>query len=54
MSVTPFDRDSHYVHQIVAVGWTPEVGAFNVPFHVTWIPDVDQHWRLGATVGVNW
>lgn len=41
-------------HQIIAVGWTPTAGAFNVPVHFLVIPDVDGNWRIGATVGVNW
>lgn len=54
INVSPFDPRGKYVHQILAVGWTPTVGAFNVPFHVTIIPDLDGNWRLGTTVGVNW
>lgn len=54
LNVNPFDPSGKYVHQILAVGWTPPVGAFNVPIHVTFIPDVDGHWRLGSTIGVNW
>lgn len=51
---SPFDPSYNYVHQVVAVGWTPPAGTFNLPIHVTWIPDVDGHWRLGSTIGVNW
>jgi hypothetical protein len=51
---SPFDPSYRYVHQVLAVGWTPPAGKFNVPIHVTWIPDVDGHWRLGSTIGVNW
>ncbi len=42
------------VHMIGAVGWTPEVGSFNVPIHFFFIPDVDHNHRFGTTVGVNW
>lgn len=54
LNVNPFDPSGKYVHQIVAVGWTPPAGAFNVPLHVTFIPDVDGNWRAGTTIGVNW
>ena len=52
--LTPFDPNGHYVHQIVAAGWTPKAGTFNVPFHVMLIPDVNGRFRVGTTVGVNW
>jgi hypothetical protein len=39
---------------IAAVGWTPEVGNINIPFHVILIPDVHQKWRGYVTTGVNW
>jgi hypothetical protein len=41
-------------HQVIAAGWTPKAGLFNVPIHFLVIPDVDGHWRVGATIGVNW
>jgi hypothetical protein len=42
------------IHQVIAAGWTPKAGSFNVPIHFLVIPDVDGHWRVGATLGVNW
>lgn len=54
VNLAPFDPNRRFAHQIVAVGWTPKAGAFNVPIHFTVIPDVDGHWRVGSTVGVNW
>lgn len=54
ISVSPFDPDGKYVHQLLAIGWTPPAGAFRVPLHLTLIPDVDGHWRVGTTIGVNW
>lgn len=39
---------------ITAVGWTPEIGDINIPFHVILIPDVHQKWRGYNTTGVNW
>jgi hypothetical protein len=39
---------------IVAAGWTPKVGDINVPFHISYVPDVDGHWRSYLTTGVNW
>ena len=39
---------------IAAVGWTPEIGDINIPFHVILIPDVHQKWRGYVTTGVNW
>ena len=41
-------------HMVIAGGWTPQVGSFNVPVHAFFIPDVDENHRLGMTVGVNW
>lgn len=54
VNLAPFDPDRRFAHQIIAVGWTPKAGAFNVPIHFTVIPDVAGHWRVGSTVGVNW
>jgi hypothetical protein len=51
---SPFDPSGKNIHQVIAVGWTPPAGAFNVPIHATLIPDIDGNWRLGTTVGVNW
>lgn len=53
-SLTPLDPNEKYVRLIAAAGWTPQAGAFNVPVHFLLIPDPEGHWRVGATVGVNW
>jgi hypothetical protein len=50
----PFDPSGNYIHMIMAMGYTPKAGAFNVPVHVTYIPDVDGAYRFGITTGVNW
>jgi hypothetical protein len=54
LNFNPFDPSGKIVHQIIAAGWTPEVGKMNVPVHFTVIPDADGDWRIGSTVGVNW
>jgi hypothetical protein len=41
-------------HMILAGGWTPRAGSIMVPFHVFYIPDTDNNWRAGATIGMNW
>ena len=41
-------------HMVVAAGWTPKVGDINIPFHVSYIPDVNNAWKLYLTTGVNW
>ena len=43
-----------YFHLVTAAGWTQPAGAFSVPVHVVFIPDVNDYWRLAATTGVNW
>ena len=53
-NVNPLAEDGKYLHMVAAVGFTPDVGVFNVPIHVAYIPDVDGHWRLATTTGVNW
>ena len=42
------------IHMIGAVGYTPQAGDFNVPIHLSYIPDVDGNYRIAATTGVNW
>lgn len=42
------------VHMVIAAGVTPRVGDFYTPLHVFFVPDVDGHHRVGATLGVNW
>jgi hypothetical protein len=41
-------------HMVVAGGWVPQVGEFQVPVHFFFIPDVDAQHRLGISMGVNW
>ena len=41
-------------HMVAAVGWTPQVGDINIPFHVIAVPDVEDKWRGYITTGVNW
>ena len=47
-------EEDNYVHVVTAIGYTEKVGIFSVPVHVTYIPDVNGYWRMGATTGVNW
>lgn len=54
VNLAPWDPEDKLVHMVGAVGYTPRVGAINVPLHAYWIPDVDGHWRVGLTTGVNW
>ena len=44
----------NWCHRVVAAGWTPKVGDINIPFHVSYVPDVDNQWRTYLTTGVNW
>ena len=55
-NIAAFDpaEEDNYVHVIAAIGYTEQVGLFSVPLHVTWIPDVNGYWRVGASTGVNW
>jgi len=50
----PLDPHGRPIHLVTAVGATPLVGHMNVPIHVTWIPDLEDYWRFGVTLGVNW
>jgi hypothetical protein len=43
-----------YAHTVFAAGWTPRVGAFYVPIHFFFVPDVDGYHRMGVTTGVTW
>ena len=38
---------------IIAAGLTPEVGNFQLPVHVHYIPDPDRNWRIGFSTGIN-
>jgi hypothetical protein len=51
VSLTPTKDDP--AHMIFAAGWTPRVGSFYVPVHFFFVPDIEGHHKLGATVGVN-
>ena len=51
MNLAPTDN---WCHMVLAAGWTPRVGDINIPFHVSYVPDVDNHWRSYITTGVNW
>jgi len=42
------------LHMIMAVGFTPKVADLQVPFTLSYVPDVDGNWRMGLTTGVNW
>jgi hypothetical protein len=55
-NIAAFDpaKEDNYVHVVSAIGYTEQVGIFSVPVHVTFIPDVNGYWRMGATTGVNW
>lgn len=46
--------DDNYLHLVTGVGWTQPAGAFSVPVHVVFMPDINDYWRLVATTGVNW
>jgi hypothetical protein len=51
VNVTPLKGNA--AHTIVAAGWTPRSGAFYVPIHAFFIPDVDGAHRVGLTTGVT-
>lgn len=52
MNLSPFSDAEDIVHRVMGVGYTPQVGSFNVPVHASFIPDVDGHWRAQLTTGV--
>ncbi len=54
MNLSPFSATEDIVHMVMGVGYTPQVGSFNVPVHASFIPDVDGNWRAQLTTGVNW
>jgi hypothetical protein len=51
LNVTPTDN---WCHMVIAAGWTPQVGDIHVPFHISYVPDVNDNWRAYLTTGVNW
>ena len=46
--------EDNYFHLITAAGYTAEAGIFSVPLHLFYVPDVNDHYRIGLTTGVNW
>ncbi len=53
-NVTPDFSGNSWVHMVAAVEVAPTVGKLQLPVAVSYIPDVNGHFRVGATVGVNW
>ena len=53
-NISPFSEPDDIIHMIAAVGYTPEAGDFNVPVHLSYVPDVDGNYRIAVTTGVNW
>jgi hypothetical protein len=42
------------LHMVAAVAITPMMGTLQVPVALSFVPDNDDYWRVGLTVGVNW
>lgn len=53
-NLSPFSEPDDILHMIMAVGYTPKAGDFNVPIHASYIPDVNGNYRVSVTTGVNW
>ena len=55
-NVSAYDpaKEDKYVHLMVAIGATVQAGVFSVPFHVSFVPDVNNYWSTAITTGVNW
>lgn len=53
-NISPLSDPENMIHMVGAIGFTPQVGDFNVPLHVNYIPDVNGNYRFGMTTGVNW
>ncbi len=51
VSLTPTKDDP--AHIVVAAGWTPQVGEFYLPIHFFFVPDINGHHKIGATLGVT-
>jgi hypothetical protein len=51
VSLTPTKDDP--AHIVAAAGWTPRVGEFYLPIHFFFVPDINGHHKLGATLGVT-
>ena len=54
ISIADPSKQDHYVHLITAIGYTMEAGMLSVPIHFSFIPDVEDFYRVGITTGVNW
>jgi len=50
----PFVPEGEFVHMVGAIGYSMRAGAFDVPIHLSVIPDVDGEYRVALTTGVNW
>ena len=53
-NINLFDPNDKILHMVVAGGFAKNAGAFNVPIHAFYIPDIDGDYRVGLTTGVNW
>lgn len=55
-NVSIYDSSGHnnYIHLVSAIGWTQNAGVFSVPVHIVFVPDINGHYRLAVTTGVNW
>ncbi len=53
-NLQPFSAEGEFVHMVAAIGYSMRAGAFDVPVHVSVIPDVDGAYRVALTTGVNW
>jgi hypothetical protein len=51
VSLTPTKEEP--AHVALAAGWTPRIGSFYIPVHFFFVPDIEGHHKIGATVGVN-
>ncbi len=54
INLSPLAGPDEVVHMVMGVGYTPQVGSFNVPLHASFIPDIDGNWSAQLTTGVNW
>ncbi len=54
ISIADPSKQEHYVHLVTAIGYTMDAGLLSVPIHFSFIPDVEDFYRVGVTTGVNW
>lgn len=54
VSIADPSKQDHYVHLVTAIGYTMDAGLFSVPIHFSFIPDVEDFYRVGITTGVSW